>query len=199
MTIRPLHNRDIERVSQIHFEELPDDFCSLLGKNFLFRVFYPELFHASLIKLGAVDESDTVQGFIFFSMDETFFRRMITSHFFKILKNINWKIFFNLNFYHTVFEIIILIFTHDNQLKGAEEVYLAVSRKHQGKWLWMKLFEEGFSELSKKGITDCWLKTLASTPNNVFLYEKVGFKHLKTYLGRVYMIKEISQSPIDKA
>lgn len=187
-------DKDIDRIAQIHREELPDDFCALLGFDFLRRVYYPELLKVCDVKLGATDEDDVVQGFAIFSSDEKFLRRLVTHHSIKMLQSIDWRACFRLSFFRYVIEVLILIFTPDDRLRGAEFSYFGVSKRHQGKWLGLKLIQQCFAELKNRGITYCWLRTLASTPQNVRLYERAGFKYSKVYLGRVFMVREITAS-----
>lgn len=194
MQIRTLTEKDIDRIAQIHHEELPDDFCALLGLEFLQSVYYPELFKVCDVKLGAVDNEDTVQGFAIFSADKKFLRRLVTYHPIKLLESMDWRAFLRPHFFRYVVEVLILILTPDDRLRGAEFAYFGVSKKHQGKWLGFQLIRHGFSELRDLGITHSWLRTLDSTPQNVQFYEKIGFKRLKLYLGRVYMTREITEA-----
>lgn len=192
IAIRELAYCDIARVAEIHFRELPEDFTSLLGQRFLERVFYPLVFASCCVKLGAVDERDVVQGFIIFSTDDVLYRRLATRDAPCVLRHARWSAFLRLSFLRYLAEVLVLVFTHDDRLRGAEELYLAVAREHQGKWLWLRLFRDGFAALHAQGITHTWLKTLETTPHNIILYERVGYERLKTYLGRVYMTRAIT-------
>lgn len=192
MRIRPLTERDIARVVTIHTRELPEDFTSILGGRFLARVFYPEVFTTAEVKLGAVDDDDVVQGFIFFSTDTSLYRRLATRHAFRILRNVQWSAFLRPRFLRYVLEVLVLVFSHDDHLRGAEELYLAVAREHQGTWAWLELFRAGHAALAARGIGDVWLKTLEATPKNIVLYERVGYVRLKTRLGRVYLTRAIT-------
>ena len=185
MRIRDLTSDDLAEVAKIHLEELPDDFCSLLGKDFATNLFYPELFEVSDVALCVADDGG-LRGFVFFSSDKGFLRRLATRHFFQMVRY-SLPHVFEIKFLRYLFEVFILIFASDDRLCGAELAYIAVSGAHQGRGLGSELTKRGLSDLGEVGIHTCWVKTLASTPESVRFYEKVGFKLLKTHLGRAYL------------
>ncbi len=191
MMIRTLRLEDLERVARIHYGELPDDFCSVLGFDFLRKIFYPELLRRCEIKLGAVDEHDIVQGFMFFASDRKLFRRLVFGNISGIVRWVDWRVLFQARFLRSVAGVIIILMSAQEELLGWEQVYLAVSKSHQGKWVAFQLFQQGFRELTTRGVRHCWLKTLKATPQNILLYERIGFRKAQEYCGRVYMTREI--------
>lgn len=194
MTIRPLGPRDVEQVSRIHLEELPQDFCALLGPKFLSRVFYSELFKVSEVKLGIVDDRDDVCGFAVFSTDAGFLRRLIARRFLWLPAVVDWRALVRPSFWSYLLEVMILLFTRDARLQGAELVYFAVSRNRRVGWLSFELIARGLAQLRESAIESCWLKTLESTPLVVRFYEMAGFQRLKLHLGRVYMVADTRTS-----
>ena len=165
-------------------DELPDDFCSLLGKVFLSRIFYPELFKVSEVALCVADKKE-VLGFVIFSSDKSFLRRLAINHFFIIIRY-SLPHIFRIGFLRYLFEVIILLFSNDDRLHGCELSYIALSKDHQGQGFGEKLLKKGLSELSRKGNNYCWVKTLSTTSKSIRFYEKIGFELLKVQLGRTY-------------
>ena len=190
ITIREIESRDIPQVAAIHRAELPDDLCALLGEKFLERIFYPELLRNSDAALCA-DDGDGVVGFVFFSSNEKFLRNLVIRYSFKIL-------FYSLPnlrkvwFWRYAVEAVMLLAVKDDRLRGSELVYIAVSRARQHAGIGSSLTRLGLAELRQRGIGRCWVKTLASTPLNVEFYEKLGFRQLKSHLGRVYLSLDLA-------
>lgn len=189
MLIRELTTDDIKRVAEIHAAELPDDYCSLLGKDFLSEIFYRELFRVSEVALGVADNGKII-GFVFFSSDSNFLRRLALRHFYKMVRYSLPNIF-KFRFLRYLFEVVFLLFYKDDWMRGAELSYIAVSKSYQGKGLGRQLVERGFSLLRGKGIHYCWVKTLASATDDIKFYENVGFELIKIRIGRAYMISHI--------
>ena len=191
LTIREIEPRDILEVASIHRAELPDDLCALLGQRFLERVFYPELLHNSDAALCADD--GVVVGFVFFSSNEKFLRNLIIKYGLRIF----WYSLPNLRrawFWRYAAEAVMLLTVRDDRLRGSELVYIAVSRARQHAGIGSSLTRLGLAELRRRGIRRCWVKTLASTPLNVKFYEKLGFRRLKSHLGRVYLSLDVVAS-----
>ena len=190
ITMREVESRDIPQIAAIHRAELPEDLCALLGKRFLEQIFYPELLLNSDAALCA-DGVDGVIGFVFFSSNEQFLRNLAIRHSLKIL----WYGLPNLGkawFWRYAAEAVMLLTAKDDRLRGSELVYIAVSRAHQHAGVGSCLTRLGLAELRLRGIRRCWVKTLASTPMNVEFYEKLGFRQLKSHLGRVYLTLDVT-------
>lgn len=185
MIIREMVLEDLGEVAEIHVEELPDDFCALLGEVFLSKTFYPELLRGCDVALCAADEQKVV-GFILFSSDPNFLHSLTLNHFHVIGSSILPHLT-KIKFLRYLFEVGILLLSRDDRLCGCELSYIALSKSHQGNGLGIRLVRKGLSELKRKGIYYCWVKTLSSTAENIRFYEKIGFKLIKAYLGRTYM------------
>lgn len=186
MLIRELASDDLGRVAEIHREELPDDFCSLLGKDFLAEVFYPELLKVSEVALGVAEEGEIV-GFAFFTSDNSYLRHMALRRFFAITRYTLPNIL-KIGFLRYLFEVVILLFYKGDWMRGAELSYIAVSKAYQGKGLGGQLVEKGLASLRGKGIHHCWVKTLASAAGDIKFYKSVGFNLIKVHMGRAYML-----------
>ena len=190
ITIREVESRDIPQIASIHRVELPEDLCALLGQRFLEQIFYPELLLNSDAALCA-DGGDGVIGFVFFSSNEQFLRNLAIRHSLKIL----WYGLPNLRkawFWRYAAEALMLLAVKDDRLCGSELVYIAVSRARQHAGIGSRLTTLGLAELRQRGIRRCWVKTLASTPMNVRFYQKLGFRRLKSHLGRVYLSLDLA-------
>lgn len=187
-----INKEDLEQIAKIHYTELPDDFCSLLGHNFLKDIFYPQLFsYNSLVGLCA-KENSAIIGYLFFIKDKNYLIDIFKSNFlifiYQMIKN-SYKLYF----WKYIFEIILLLFfKKKNEIEEDFELgYIAVYNNYHGKKIGSNLVLNGINELQQKGATYCWVKTLSATPETIRFYEKLGFKIYNKFVGRVFLYKQI--------
>ena len=182
---RPLTSDDIPAIASIHQTELPDDFCAILGDRFLSALLYPGLLKVSDVALGTEQKGKLI-AYVLFSQDEGFFSSLVFGNFWSFLSFVipnllKWR------FLKYLLEVVLLVFKKDDRLKGHELAYIAVHKAYAGQGIGSELVRQSLAQLREKGFEHAWVKTLASTPENIRFYEKAGFEVLKTYLGRTYL------------
>lgn len=183
--IRNLTADDASEVVQLYREALPGDFAVLLGEEFLARVLFPELLRASEVALGAEDSNGLV-AFVFFSSDHGFFPRLVRRRSLVMLRYAIRKLVY-LSFLQYLGEVLLLLLSRRGPLAKYELSYIAVRPKYQGRGVGSRLTKAGLAALSEYGARDCWVKTMNATPLNVRFYEKLGFRMVKSHLGRTYL------------
>lgn len=192
MTIIEVKPEHLRQISEIHRTALPDDFCSILGREFLENIYYPALLkNPQNIGLCAVDDSN-VNGFIFFESNPKFLNELIRAHFFAILCKA-LKYIWKPSFIGYVISVVILVFFRKPQPyeKGCELNYIAVRNSNQGQGIGKKLVTKGLQEVSKTSANYCWVKTLEKTPETIHFYESLGFTRYQTFLGRTYLFYKL--------
>jgi ribosomal protein S18 acetylase RimI-like enzyme len=193
ITFSYVSEKDIEQIATIHYAELPDDFSSLLGYNFLNNIFYPQLIsNNSLIGLCSKNNSEII-GYVFFIKDNNYLIDIFKSNFlvfiYQMINNL-----YKLKFWKYVFEIILLLFFRkESEIEeGYELAYIAVHTNHQGKRIGTNLVMHGLNKLKNKGVEYCWVKTLSNTPEAINFYKKMGFNIYNTFIGRVFLYTPIN-------
>lgn len=189
MKIRNVNSSDLIQIARIHAIELPNDFCSLLGENFLKKIFYPELLECSEIAVCA-ETGGRIAGYVFFSGDKYIYKRIARKHF-KIFLILGFRKMFRFRFIKYVFEVIVLLFLLKNKIGEIELAYIAVSKEFQGRNTGSEITKHGLLALKQMGYKNCWVKTLTKTKSNVVFYQNLGFVIMKTFLGRTYFIKKL--------
>jgi len=183
--------KDLAEIAKVHYAELPDDFCSLLGCKFLKNTFYPHLLSNKWSIGFCAKKNSELIGYIFFVKDEDYLTDIFKSNFFvfvyQMIKNC-----YKLYFLKYVFEIFLLLFIRNKSEieKDFELGYIAVHSNHHNKGIGTMLLEHGISELRKMNTTYCWVKTLSVTPETIHFYKKANFKIYNEVLGRTYLFKE---------
>lgn len=182
--------KEIDEISMLHFNELPNDFCSILGLNFLKLVYYPKIYSIKDNIIICAKLDDEIIGFISFLKNDNSLKEMFISNLFMFLK-FAYKKFFDIFFVKYVFEIFILLYLRKNKKyeKYFELGYIAIKSKYHGKGIGSNLVNEGINILKKNQVEYCWVKTSSKTKNTVLFYEKLSFQVYNKFLGRIYLYK----------
>jgi ribosomal protein S18 acetylase RimI-like enzyme len=191
VSIRDIPAELTDEVARIHQSALPSDIAALLGGQFLTRVFYPALIGSSDTALGAF-KGDNLVGFIVFSSDDSFYPRLVRKNFMKLaLAGLSRSI--SPAFWRNAFSVARYMLSAGKPPDGSELAYIAVRPDFHGQGIGTQLVETGFERLRAAGITDCWVKTLESTPENVRFYERLGFEFHSSNRGRVILAVDINR------
>jgi len=190
ISIRELQETDVDKVTQLHIDELPSDFLAILGQSFLKRYYYPFLFKNCDLGLGVEDQSGII-GYVVFCSDEDFLRKFVKKHFW-VLSAACLKHSLSPRFIRYIIEIFFLLGFHSEKLKGHELCYIAVSSSQHDKGLGSLLVKQAHEKLKSRGLLHGWVKTLVSTPRTIKFYERLNYKLAATKLGRAYLSIELN-------
>lgn len=181
---------DIDAMVEIKTKSLPNDPVTLLGKSFLVKNLYPWLLSNSKLALVCEGDNNEIHGFVIFGDEITIFsivKHIRFKNFFEIYKRI-FSQFFNFNLLSSL--IILTLFRP--RLKSSIELqWIAVQPQNRCKGIGKKMVSKGIEELTRRGNTNIFTKTLISTPQNIKFYESLGFYQIKTVAGRVFLTKDL--------
>ncbi|MFC1522182.1 GNAT family N-acetyltransferase [Elusimicrobiota bacterium] len=182
----------ISDIARLHHECLPDDFCAILGLDFLEEVFYPAMFKDPKTSgVCAVAEGKAI-GFVLFSSNHSFLTRLVSDNpAYMSAKGL--RRVYSPAFLRYVIEVLILLFIRKTRKeeKGAELGYIAVDSAYQGCGVGQAIVAQGLKDLSDMGFDQCWVKTLSSTPGTTRFYERLGYAKYDEFLGRAYFVKSL--------
>jgi ribosomal protein S18 acetylase RimI-like enzyme len=195
LSIEHLTADHVPAVVALHLSELPDDFCSALGRRFLSDLYYPYLFslerHVGLVALFG----KRVCGFVTAAPAQGFYTRMLARHPFGMPMIGLATCFRRPSAVRYALEVARLLFSrnaYQPRRGDAELLYEAVDREVQGRSVGSRLVDGLFSELARwEGYQRCVVKTLESTPQSNAFYRKNGFKLLQRAYGRAWYFREI--------
>jgi ribosomal protein S18 acetylase RimI-like enzyme len=179
----------IAAVARLHYNELPEDYCSLLGLDFLEKIFYKHFLGLDK-KVGLVVlEQQEVVGFIASAKAKGYYSAVIKKNLFPFL----WYVFKATlrNPKSIIYSfIVVLIFSGINSFRpeeqDAELLYIAVSKKMQGRSIGGRLIEKTMDPLRRLGFNRYVTKTIESTEQTNRFYIKNKFTVLQKAIGRVW-------------
>ncbi|MDA3887134.1 MAG: N-acetyltransferase [Candidatus Delongbacteria bacterium] len=177
-------------VSKIHKSELGGaDFLSSCSLGFI-KYFYSNILRDKNNQLFIVKESDTVVGFVFFTLKkDILFKKFVKENIIKIL-------FIPSALISLIKTIILkqrktLVYKYNHDL-----VYIAVSKNHRSKGYARKLLEFVEKFCSENSLNNYYLQVYKDNTNAVRFYEKYGFEIIEKYSARnrtkLLMKKEIA-------
>lgn len=187
--LRGLRAEDLPRVSRIHADALPEDFCTHLGTDFLERSFYPYFLEQDGVGWVAIDEGHEVRGFVIGARGhryyQEFFRRRPRAVASAALGSLAARPRL-LGYYLEIARLMLTGGFHPG-VRDAELLYIAVDPRAQGRSLGTRLTRALLASLSAQPYDRCVVKTLAATPENVHFYRRLGFELLEENRGRVWL------------
>ncbi len=194
INFRPLTTNDIAEISQIHHQELPNDFLSILGADFLKNHFYPSYFSTKLTFGYGAFMKDKLVGYVLFSNDRKALARVIKNSVLTLcsycLKNVH-----KLSFLKYLIEVIIITLvkpSNDMENNNYELVYIAISKDFANNKIGSRLVSIGLNHLKTLEEKATWVKTLSNTQKNIEFYQKSGYQVYNEYLGRTYLACELT-------
>ena len=167
---------DLDEVTDIHMENLVDDFITSLGRDFVKDVYYGSIFQANL-GFGLVAKQDArIAGFIVGSYNS---KRVQLVRLRKHWKSISQKVFLmSLRNPIWLMEVLGVVVTMQGKQfipeNSAELVSLCVRPAYRGKKLAGALIHSFKEYLKSIGFGVCWTKTHSETAMKV--YEASGFR-----------------------
>lgn len=190
VSIRDISLEWTDEIALIHQSALPSDIAALLGGSFLTRAFYPALVGSSDAALGAF-KGDNLVGFIVFSSDHSFYPKMLRKNFLTLaIASLGKSI--SPGFWRNAFSVARYMLSAGRPPDGSELAYVAVRPDFHARGIGTRLVQEGFERLRAAGVTNCWVKTLESTPENIRFYERLGFEICSSTRGRVILALNIN-------
>ncbi|MDP7319729.1 MAG: GNAT family N-acetyltransferase [Bacteriovoracaceae bacterium] len=194
INFRPLTTNDIAEISQIHHQELPNDFLSILGADFLQNHFYPSYFSTKLTFGYGAFMKDKLVGYVLFSNDRKALARVIKN---SVLTLCSYclKHIYKLSFLKYLIEVIIITLvkpSNDMENNNYELVYIAISKDFANNKIGSRLVSIGLNHLKTLEEKATWVKTLSNTQKNIEFYLKSGYQVYNEYLGRTYLACELT-------
>ena len=183
--LRKVNCKDLVDLSTLHLESLPDDYLSLLGRNFLQNIYYPNLLKSSNVALVSI-ANNKITGFIFFNDNDSFFKDLVINNCLIILKYALHKCT-NLSFIRYSFIVLMLLLFSPKQFQGAELCYMAVSIDYRKVGIGEQLVKQGLFKLHELGVKNVWVKTLKSTNETIKFYKTLGFDIVCERFDRVFL------------
>jgi len=192
--IEVFHHGDIDEVAEIFRNELPDDFCSLLGSGFLRGYFLPH-FLATDPHIGYVARHDgRVVGFSLAARASGYYSNFIKNNFMGLsiysllacLRDIRRTGYF--------LDVLKVMFGSDAFRPfddDLELLYLSVDSSHQGTGVGGRLVDKALQEGQQLGFNRCVLKTFPSVEGIQRFYLRCGFEPLHLNQGRIWYSKSL--------
>jgi ribosomal protein S18 acetylase RimI-like enzyme len=190
--IYKIEKKHIPLIARLHIKELPNDFLSLLGYDFIANCYYPNLINQKGCFGYYAKNNKGFIGFVFFIRSKNYLFNIIKNNFLYFIIRIFYNLY-KLNFIVYIFEIIFLIiFSKKSKYEiDYELAYIAISSLESGKGIGSSLITEGEKKMKSIGGNYCWVKTLTKTKENVSFYKKNSFIEYKKFLGRTYLFKKL--------
>lgn len=193
--IERMNSKHVSEICEIHITELGEDFSSLLGRNFLKKVFYP-YFQRQPNSVGFVAlEQGLVVGFVIAQRAKGYYISFIKNNFFGLVCYGFLAFTRSPQVVFCVWDICRLIVSakaFQPDCEDAELLYIAVSKDNQGHAVGSLLVSRLVDSLKLQSLNRCIVKTLVSTPATVSFYEKNSFEQFKTAFGRVWLTLPLS-------
>ncbi len=194
LTFKEIGPEEIGVCAELHRGGLPDDYCSVLGEEFLLKVFYRH-FLSLPRRVGFVAMIDgKAAGFIAAASPTEFFDPLIKNNFLKMIGYM-MKAFFKKP------GIVLYSLMAPFILKGkksyapeegdAELLYIVVAEGMRGKRVGARLIAETIEPLKALGFKRYVVKTLEKTEETNKFYLRNGFTILKKAMGRVWFVREL--------
>ncbi len=196
VSLREMRPEDLAAVARIHFEELPEDFCSRMGGNFLESSFYPHfLEQTDGVGLVAVDREGEIRGFVIGAAGHAYYAEFFRKRMWSLATAMLGSLLSRPSLLGYYLEVARVIFVagFEPDLRDAELLYIAIDHEAQGQSLGSRLTQALLAALSGPFYDRCVVKTLATTPENVRFYRRLGFEVFEESQGRVWLAHPLPQ------
>jgi GNAT superfamily N-acetyltransferase len=195
--IAPIGPQHFASVAQIWARELPEDFCSELGVDFLREVYLPFFARipdsSGFVELG---EGDLPVGFVLAAPAQGFLVRLARENFFPLLSAVLKRILRGPRFCLYLAEILVLV-PYQPKLPKADKVhellYIAVARDAQNGAVGSRLTQCLLEHLRGIGCGGVEVKTLQKTSGTNRFYLRNGFELADSLLGRNWYFHRLGQ------
>ena len=196
-----LNKENINNIKKIWAESLPDNLKNVIGYQFI--EIYLEKFFKDNLNLGlGIYDSKNILGFVLFGNDSKIIKEIIKQKFFKILYSfLLYVIKMKINYMLKYIDVIIYLFVSKKKEitllnENVELLIMAVRKESQnngyGSFLLSETFKNNKKYFSK--FKYIYVKTLKNSPENIFFYQKNGFKLFYKIFGRVYLKYKVKKN-----
>jgi len=186
LEIISLNNKYSKAIAELHKDCLPNDFLTLLGEDFLIKYYNCIFDQNNSLILGRFSENNLVGVIAFCSTEWSIFQfaKSNVLFFFKkcliAAKNLKFTVY--------IIEVLVL-FLINKPHANFELQYIFVDRNYRQKNIGADLINYGIAEINRRQHKsfDIIVKTLKSTKENIYFYQKNGFNIVKIFCGRVWL------------
>lgn len=193
--IIPATVEHIPIIANIHFNELPNDFCSQLGIQFLTNIYYPFYFNEQFSMGYIAQYNQQVVGFALVAPAKIFYKKLIRIHFFNLAFYTLKTILLNPNFIFHIFDIMKLLISPNSfqpKTSDVELIYIAISKPFHKLKIGTQLIQQILDNLKKQNqFKRCIVKTLLKTPHTLSFYHKLNFVNVHEFHGRAWFVYTI--------
>ncbi len=188
-------HRAIDEVAEIFINQLPEDFCSLMGPGFLRRYFLPYFLNIEPHIGYIAKHGDRVTGFVLGAKASGYYPNFIRTHFMALviyslaacLRDIR-----KLPYFIDVGRVMFGDDAFEPLEQDLELLYISVDKNHQGTGIGAKLVENFLRQGHQLEFTRCVVKTFTASKGPNHFYKKCGFKSQHQHRGRIWYAKPIT-------
>lgn len=174
-----MNSSHFEQIANIQMSSLSSDVTSRLGKDFLTSFLYHQLLQNDVCSKVAIS-GDRIIGYIFMCQPRSWMFESLVKRPRSILR------FSFRNPFETA-GIVITGMMLPSLVNSVEISWIAVSPEYQRCGVGRALIQDCLRSSELNLYSKVWVKTLASTPENIAFYEGCGFEKYKSMFGRVIL------------
>lgn len=179
----------IDSVADIFVNELPDDFCSLMGCGFLRKYFLPYFLTADPHIGYVARHQERVAGFVLGARASRYYDNFIKKHFvvlalYSLLACV--RDIRKLSYFIDVSRVMFGGDAFRPLDSDLELLYISVSNESQGSGIGLRLVAELLQKTQRLGFDRCVVKTFEASENANRFYQKCGFEPLHRSRGRIW-------------
>lgn len=187
--IEAFDHRAINEVSEIFMDQLPEDFCSLMGPRFLRKHFLPHFLNTNPHIGYVAKHQGKVTGFILGGRAKGYYSDFIKHHFMALASYSLMACFHDIRRIKYFIDVEQVMYGSDAfhpREYDLELLYISVAGSNQsagvGSQLVKKLMENG----RQYGFDRCVVKTFANSEIANLFYRNCGFEPLHHNRGRIW-------------
>lgn len=192
-TISEVSKEDIIPIRKIWIISLPNDFFTILGKEFISKIYFKVFFSLNKKKGFKIMKDNEIIGFVLFGRFDDLVKKIIKENFFYLIiysiKSlfINYKsIFIIAN--AIIFKILINNYKYLDENKS-ELLTICIHPNFYGKGFGSKLLNESLTAMRNENfVSEIYVKTQLKSPK---FYENCNFKIVKKIFGRIFLVFKI--------
>ena len=190
--IKKLNKNHINDAATIWKESLPLNIKSIIG-SVIIKDYLEKIIESDKSLSNGIFFNEKLLGFVIFNHDEKFLMNFILKNIhivsFSFLKNIIFFNFKNIFFFINVF-LYLLFFPKKNNSSSifeTELLVIVISNNFKNRKLGTKLIQGTINNKYFNSFKKINVITLKDTPENIYFYQKNGFKINFEYFGRVFL------------
>lgn len=188
---------NIGEVADLFMNELPDDFCSIMGAKFLNNRFLPHFLNADPHIGYIAKDGDQVVGFILGAKADGYYKNFAKKHFLGLVIYsfaACIRDFRKLKYFVDVGRVIFGTDAFKPSGHDLELLYICVAKNHQGTGIGIRLVEELLQKGRHLGFNRCVVKTFADNEKTNQFYRKCKFEKKHLNQGRIWYSNSIAST-----